>query len=88
MKCITAVLGFDPFVAGTDKYRRNLHESGKFSVVLIKPELPVNKNRKNWKMKIPLRTKTFAWCLFKGVIITKDGLVKCNWHEGYDDGYF
>src|SRR4051812_28800428 len=31
-------------------------------------------------MKIPLKTKIFAWYLRKGVILTKDNLIKRNWH--------
>jgi hypothetical protein len=31
-------------------------------------------------MKIPLKTKIFGWYLRRGVILTKDNLVKRNWH--------
>ena len=31
-------------------------------------------------MKIPLKTKVFAWYLHRGVILTKDNLAKRNWH--------
>jgi hypothetical protein len=31
-------------------------------------------------MKIPLKIKIFAWFLRRGVILTKDTLVKRNWH--------
>ena len=37
-------------------------------------------NNKIWKMKIPLKTKVFAWYLRRGVILTKDNLAKRNWH--------
>jgi hypothetical protein len=30
-------------------------------------------------MKIPLKTKVFTWYLRRGVILTKDNLVKRNW---------
>jgi hypothetical protein len=30
-------------------------------------------------MKIPLKTKIFAWYLRRGIILTKDNLVKRNW---------
>jgi hypothetical protein len=68
-----------------DVFRWNLTGNGSFSVasmynVLIRPELPVNNNSKIWKMKIPLRTKIFAWYLRRGVILTKDNLAKRNWH--------
>uniref|UniRef100_A0A0A9D097 Reverse transcriptase zinc-binding domain-containing protein n=1 Tax=Arundo donax TaxID=35708 RepID=A0A0A9D097_ARUDO len=29
-----------------------------------------------WKLKIPLKIKIFLWYLCKGVILTKDNLVK------------
>jgi hypothetical protein len=32
-------------------------------------------------MKIPLKNKFFAWYLRRGVILTKDNLIKRNWHE-------
>ena len=31
-------------------------------------------------MKIPLKLKVLTWYLHRGVILTKDILVKCNWH--------
>jgi hypothetical protein len=31
-------------------------------------------------MKIPLKTKKIRWYLCRGVILTKDNLVKQNWH--------
>jgi hypothetical protein len=33
-----------------------------------------------WKLKIPLKIKVFLWLLYKKVILTKDNLVKRNWH--------
>jgi hypothetical protein len=70
---------------GSDVFRWNLTENGKFSVdsmykALIHPEVQVDSNNKIWKMKIPLKTKVFAWYLRRGVILTKDNLVKRNWH--------
>ena len=49
---------------------------------LIQPDIPVDSanNNKLWKMKIPLKTKVFAWYLRRGVILTKDNLAKRNWH--------
>jgi hypothetical protein len=32
-------------------------------------------------MKIPLKTKIFAWYFRRGVILTKDNLAKHNWHD-------
>jgi hypothetical protein len=31
-------------------------------------------------MKIPLENKKFAWYLRRGVILTKNNLIKRNWH--------
>jgi hypothetical protein len=31
-------------------------------------------------MKIPLKNKSFAWYVCRGVILTKDDLIKQNWH--------
>ena len=74
-------------ICGTDKFQWNLTKNGKFSVdsmyrALILPEVPVDikNNNKIWKMKIPLKTKVFAWYLRRGVILTKDNLAKRNWH--------
>jgi hypothetical protein len=47
---------------------------------LIHQDLPVDDNKMIWKMKIPLKTKVFGWYLRRGVILTKDNLVKWNWH--------
>jgi hypothetical protein len=70
---------------GKDIFQWNLHESGKFSMAsmfnaLILPDVPVYDNKKIWKIKIPLKNKVFAWYLHRGVILTKDNLIKRNWH--------
>jgi hypothetical protein len=31
------------------------------------------------KLKIPLKIKIFVWFVLKGVILTKDNLLKRNW---------
>ena len=46
---------------------------------LIHSGIPVDDNKKIWKMKIPLKLKFFAWYLRKEVILTKDNLFKSNW---------
>jgi hypothetical protein len=68
-----------------DIFRWNLHENGKFLVAslynaLILPDLPIHDNKKIWTMKISLKNKIFAWYLRRGVILTKDNLIKRNWH--------
>jgi hypothetical protein len=72
-------------IVGRDEFQWNLHENGKFSVAsmynaLISYDLPVLNNKKIWKMKIPLKNNFFAWYLHRGVILTKDNLIKQNWH--------
>jgi hypothetical protein len=69
----------------SDEFWWNLHDNGNFSVdflykTIIQSVIPFDNNKKIWKMKIPLKTKIFAWYLYRGVILTKDNLVKCNWH--------
>jgi hypothetical protein len=68
---------------GPDEFCWNLHPNGKFSVCLlynaiIQSDIPVGDNKKIWKMKIPLKTKIFGWYLRRGIILTKDNLVKHN----------
>jgi hypothetical protein len=67
---------------GSGIFRWNLIENGIFSVpsmynALIQHDIPVDSNKKNWKMKIPLKTKVFAWYLRRGVILTEDNRVRC-----------
>jgi hypothetical protein len=63
-----------PLTQRSDVFRWNLTGNGSFS------DIPVDNNSKIWKMKIPLKTKVFAWYLRCGVILTKDNLAKHNWH--------
>jgi hypothetical protein len=46
----------------------------------MQSDIPVDNNKKIWKMKIPLKTKKFGWYLHRGVILTKDNLARRNWH--------
>jgi hypothetical protein len=34
-----------------------------------------------WKLKLPLIIKVFMWYLYKGVVLTKDNLVRRQWQE-------
>ena len=68
---------------GSDEFRWTLNENGRFSVdsmyrALIQYGVPVEKYEKFWKMKIPLKSKIFSWYARRGVILTKDNLVKRN----------
>jgi hypothetical protein len=35
----------------------------------------------HWKLKIPIKIKIFFWYLQRGIILTKDNLVRKNWKE-------
>jgi hypothetical protein len=35
-----------------------------------------------WKLKLPLKIKCFLWYLKRGVILTKDNLIRRNWRGG------
>jgi hypothetical protein len=68
---------------GPDEFRWNLQANVTFSVdslykAIMQSDVLVDK--KIWKMKIPLKTKKFAWYLRRGVILTKDNLARRNWH--------
>ncbi|KAI4964718.1 hypothetical protein ZWY2020_059775 [Hordeum vulgare] len=41
--------------------------------------VPIPKSKHIWKVRVPLRIKVFLWFVHKGVILTKDNLVKRNW---------
>jgi hypothetical protein len=47
---------------------------------MIQSDLLVD-NKKIWKIKIPLKNKNFAWYIHRGVILTKDNIIKWNFHE-------
>jgi hypothetical protein len=66
-----------------DKFPWNLHANGNFSVdsiykAILQSDIPVDSNKKIWKMKILLKNKKIGWYLRRGVILTKDNLVKRN----------
>jgi hypothetical protein len=66
-----------------DEFHQNLNPNGKFSVkshyqALLHTDIP-NINKLIWKVKAPLKIKIFLWHLRRGVILTKDNLVKRNW---------
>ncbi|EMS60311.1 Aminoacylase-1 [Triticum urartu] len=73
---------------GSDVFRWNLHGNGQFSVesmyrALIQSYVLVDNSKKIWKMKISLKNKIFAWYLHRRVILTKDNLIRRNWHGSY-----
>jgi hypothetical protein len=68
-----------------DEFRWNLHVNGIFSVdslykAILHTDIPTRRNKSLWKMKIPLKIKVFTWYLRRGVILTKDNLLRRNWH--------
>jgi hypothetical protein len=42
-------------------------------------ETVLNIHRVVWKLKLPSKIKVFLWYVRRGVILTKDNLVKRNW---------
>jgi hypothetical protein len=34
----------------------------------------------HWKIKIPLKIRVLLWLLYREAIVTKDNIVKRNWH--------
>jgi hypothetical protein len=68
LQCLASV----QLMPGTDEFRWSLHANGTFSVdslykAIIQSDMPINNNKKIWKMKMPLKTKVFC-------------LAKRNWH--------
>jgi hypothetical protein len=47
-------------------------------MALIHSDVP-NLNRSLSNLKVPLKIKIFLWYLRRGVVLTKDNLVKRNW---------
>jgi hypothetical protein len=33
-----------------------------------------------WKVRISLKITIFMWYIYKGVVLTKNNLAKCNWN--------
>ena len=65
-------------------FRWTLNENGRFSVdsmyrALIQSNVSVDKYEKLWKMNISLKIKIFLRYARRGVILTKNNLVKRNW---------
>ena len=60
-----------------------LTSNGIFSVKSMYLDLidsgPLSRSLHIWKIKVPLRIKIFMWFVHKGVILTKDNLLKRNW---------
>ena len=70
-------------VDGRDHFRWNLNKYGIFTVGSIYLH-KMNQHtpfchKLIWKLKISLKIKIFFWYLQRGVILTKDNLVRKNW---------
>ena len=61
----------------------SLHSSGQFCVKSMYATLinnGVTLSQDIWRAKLPTKIKVFMWYLKKGVILTKNNLVRRNWH--------
>jgi hypothetical protein len=67
-----------------DIFKWSLNSNGQFSVNLMYQAFIdtniVPNNSYLWKIRIPLKIKVFLWLLYREAILTKDNLVKRNWH--------
>jgi hypothetical protein len=65
-----------------DSFRWSLNQNGMFKVNSMYKAMIVRnvwENNLLWKLKLPLKIKKILWYLNKGVILTKDNLVRRNW---------
>jgi hypothetical protein len=67
-----------------DVFKWRFTSSGQFNVKLMYRVLINNGQIFNhkliWKLNLPIKIKIFLWYLVKGVILTKDNLIKRNWN--------
>jgi hypothetical protein len=69
----------------SDIFKWSLNSNDQFSInsmyqAFIDTNIMPN-NSYLWKIKIPLKIKVFICLLYREAILTKDNLVKRNWHE-------
>jgi hypothetical protein len=68
----------------TDHFKWSQNSNGCFTVdSMYQAFLDTNvvpNNSYLWKIKVPLKIKVFLWLLHREAILTKDNLVKTNWH--------
>jgi hypothetical protein len=66
-----------------DRFVWRLYQNGLFSIKSMYRALLIAKvfpyNTLIWKLKLPLKIKVFMWYLYKGVVLTKDNLVRRQW---------
>jgi hypothetical protein len=65
-----------------DVFTWNLHQNGQYFVHCMYLTLISNgvahMNKQLWRLKVPLKIKTFMWYMRKEVVLTKDNLVRHN----------
>jgi len=80
---LVAQIAHVQLVDGSDTFRWNLTNSGSFTVrsfyLHLLDSQPPFRHKMIWKLKIPLKIKTFLWFLQRGILLTKDNLAKKNW---------
>jgi hypothetical protein len=68
---------------GKDLIRWNLNSTGVFTVQSMYRVVINNGNvfrhKLIWSLKLPPKIKNFLWYLVKGVVLTKENLLKSNW---------
>ena len=69
-----------------DSFKWTLTQNSVFTVKSMYRDLMLTNsipcNSRVWKIKVPLKIKIFLWYLQKGVILTKDNLLKRRWKGG------
>jgi len=67
----------------TDKFIWQIKKNGVFSTQSLYREImkteSVSSKEVFWKANVPLKIKIFLWYLKRGVILTKDNLLKRRW---------
>jgi hypothetical protein len=79
---VTTVVQVD-LVEAEDQFVWNVNKNSVFSVKSMYTSLMLGKSVPekcaSWKLRVPLKTKIFLWYLKKGIILTKDNLIKRKW---------
>jgi hypothetical protein len=65
-----------------DIFRWDLNRTGTFSLhsmyLHLLNQYALFRHKFIWKLKIPFKIKIFFWCIQRGIILTKDNLVRKN----------
>ena len=80
-----------PLSSNRDVFKWRETSSGQFTVQSMYQALINNGQMFNhkliWKLNLPLKIKIFLWYLVKGIILTKDNLIKRNWNGNKKCGF-